>query len=450
MALSGLEIFKKLPKTNCKDCGFPTCLAFAMQVAAGKVGVEKCPHISEEVKKELMEASLPPILKVEIGAGEDSIVVGEETVLFRHDRTFVNQNAFAVTVEDEDEAGRIEEVARRVNDIAYERVGEVLTLDAVCIKNKSGDKDKFMEVVEKVDSLTKKPLILVSKDTGTLKCAAEAFKEKKPLIHAATVDNVDSIINITGETGCPVVVRGETFEDVRTLTEKMGNYGIKNIVIDIGTRNFKNDFYNQIVLRKSAIEQKNRLFGYPTIVFPGEMTDNILKETLMASVFVAKYASIVVLSNANYQNIFPLMVYRQNIYTDPRMPMQVEQNIYKIGNPGGNSPVLITTNFSLTYFIISGEVENSKVPSWLLVMDVEGQSVLTAWAAGKFVPEMIARFVRESGIADKVNKKELVIPGYVAQLKDELEEELEGGWKVVVGPREAGEVPRFLKEYVAW
>ena len=447
MALSGLEIFKKLPKTNCKDCGFPTCLAFAMQLAAGKIELDKCPHISEEAKEALSEASQPPILKVEIGTGEDSFVVGEETVLFRHDRTFVNQNAFAVAIEDNMDDGQIEELVKKINAIAYDRVGQILKVNAICIKNKSSSKEKFIEVIGKVGSLTKKPLILVSGDPQALKSAAETFREKKPLIHAADSGNVDIFIDIGKETGCPVAVRGKTFDDVAAVTEKMRNAGIKNLVIDIGARNFKDDLYNQVILRTAAIKQKNRLFGYPTIVFPDEMTDDPLKEALIASVFVAKYGSIIVLSNADYQNIFPLLVFRQNIYTDPRRPMQVEQKIYEIGSPGDNSPVLITTNFSLTYFIISGEVENSKVPSWLLVMDVEGQSVLTAWAAGKFVPELIAQFVKKSGIADKVKKKELVIPGYVAQLQGELEDELGEGWKVIVGPREAGEVPKFLKEY---
>src|SRR4030042_812596 len=321
MALSGLEIFKMLPKTNCKDCGFPTCLAFGMQLAAGKVELEKCPHISEEAKKALSEASQPPILKVEVGEGDDSFVVGEETVMFRHDRTFVNQNAFAVAIDDDIDTGKIEEILKDVNAIAYERVGQILKVDAVCIKNKSKNKEKFLKVVGDVALLTKKPLILVSEDPETLKSAAGMFK---------------------------------------------------------------GDFYNQVLLRMAAIKQKNRLFGYPTIVFPGEMTNDPLKETLIASVFVAKYGSIIVLSNASSQNIFPLLVYRQNIYTDPRRPMQVEQKIYEIGSPNESSTVLVTTNFSLTYFIISGEVESSKVPSWLLVMDVEGQSVLTAWAAGKF------------------------------------------------------------------
>jgi len=448
MALSGLEIFKKLPKTNCKECGFPTCLAFAMQLAAGKVELEKCPHISDEVKEALSEASQPPILKVEIGVGEESFAVGEETVLFRHDRTFVNQNAFAIIIEDDMDSGKIEEVVKNINSIVYERVGQILKLDAVCIKNKSENREKFLKVVGDVTSLTKKPLILVSVDPETLKSAADMFKENKPIIHAATADNIDFFIAIGKETGCPIAVRGKTFEDIAAITEKMRNAGIKNLVIDIGSRDFKDDFYNQIILRMAAIKQKNRLFGYPTIVFPDEMTDDPLKETLIASIFVAKYGSIIVFSNTNSQNIFPLLIYRQNIYTDPRRPMQVEQKIYEIGSPNESSPVLITTNFSLTYFIISGEVESSKVPSWLLVMDVEGQSVLTAWAAGKFVPELIAQFIKKSGIAEKVKKKEIVIPGYVAQLQGELEEELGEEWKVVVGPREAGEVPKFLKEYI--
>jgi len=447
MALSGLEIFKKLPKTNCKDCGFPTCLAFAMQLAAGKVELEKCPHISEEAKKALSEASQPPILKVEIGIGDDSFTVGEETVLFRHDRTFVNQNAFAVTVKDNMDSGKIEEMIKSINKVEYERVGQVLKIDAVSIKNESKSKEKFLEVIDKIVSLTKKPLILVSSDPETLKAAAEKFKDNKPLIHAAAGDNVDLFIEIGKNTGCPIAVKGKSFEDIAAMTEKMRGAGIKNLVIDIGSRDFKSDFYNQTILRMAAIKQKNRLFGYPTIVFPDEMTDDPLKEALIASVFVAKYGSIIVLSNADSQNIFPLLVYRQNIYTDPRRPMQVEQKIYEVGSPGEDSPILITTNFSLTYFIISGEVEASKVPSWLLVMDVEGQSVLTAWAAGKFVPELIAQFVKKSGIADKVKKKEIIIPGYVAQLQGELEEELGDEWKVVVGPREAGEVPKFLKGY---
>jgi acetyl-CoA decarbonylase/synthase, CODH/ACS complex subunit gamma len=449
MALSGLDIFKKLPKTNCKDCGFPTCLAFAMQLAAGKVELEKCPHVSEQAKEELAEASQPPILKVEIDAGENSFKIGEETVMFRHDRTFVNQNAFAVTINDNDEPAKIEEVLSNINSLKYERVGQILQIDAVCIKNKSNNRDTFLNAVSKIAALTKKPLIFVSSDLETLKTLANQYKDRKPLIHAANASSIDAFISLAKETGCPVAVRGKTFDDIAEATGKMRNEGIKNLVIDIGERNFKSDFLNQITLRRAAIKKKDRLFGYPTIVFADEMTDDTLKETLIASIFVPKYASIIVLSNAKPQNIFPLLVYRQNIYTDPRKPMAVDEKIYEIGSPNADSPVLITTNFSLTYFIISGEVESSKVPCWLLVMNVEGQSVLTAWAAGKFVPEAIANFIKKSGIAEKVSKKEIIIPGYVSQLQGELEEELGDGWRAIVGPREAGDVPKFLKNYIS-
>jgi len=448
MPLSGLDIFKLLPRTNCKDCGIPTCLAFAMQLAAGKIELEKCPHVSEQAKEALEEASQPPILKVEIGAGENVCRIGEETVMYRHDRTFVNPNAFAVAVDDNSDQSKIEEILKKVNDLKYDRVGQILEINAVCLRNTSGDKNTFLETAKNIIGLTNKPIIFASSDTETLKTVISQYKDKKPLIHAIDQSNIDSLTGVIKETGCPVAVKGKTFDDISALTGKLRNEGIRNIIIDIGDRNFKGDFFNQIALRRAAINKKDRLFGYPTIVFPCEMTGDPLKETLIASVFVAKYGSIIVLSNANPQNIFPLLVYRHNIYTDPRKPMAVEQKIYEINSPDTNSPVLITTNFSLTYFIISGEVESSKIPSWLLVMDVEGQSVLTAWAAGKFVPEMIANFVKKSGIEQKVGKKEIVIPGYVAQLQGELEDELGNEWKVVVGPREAGEVPKFLKNYV--
>ncbi len=293
----------------------------------------------------------------------------------------------------------------------------------------------------------KKPLIFVSKDTEALKEVAVLYKNIRPLIHAIDSKNIDALQGVIKESGCPVVVKGDTFDEVSDFTNKLRNTGIKNIIIDMGKRDLKETFYNQIILRRAAVVKQDRSLGYPTIVFSDEMTDDLLMETLIASLFVTKYAAIIVLSDFIPENIFPLLVYRQNIYTDPRKPMAVEQKIYDINNPGPDSPVLITTNFSLTYFIISGEVESSKVPSWLMVMDVEGQSVLTAWAAGKFVPELIANFIKKSGITEKVSKKEIIIPGYVAQLQGELEDELDGEWKIVVGPREASEVPKFLKNY---
>ena len=449
MPLSGLDIYKLLPKTNCKDCGFPTCLAFAMQLAAGKIELEKCPHVSEQAKGALAEASQPPILKVEIGSGENSYKIGEETVLFRHDRTFVNPNAFAVAVNDDDDPAKIESTIKAVNSLKYDRVGQTLEINAICLKNTSKNKDTFLAAAKKIAEATSKPFIFVSGDAETLKAAAESYKDRNPLIHAVDSANIDMMLDVINQTRCAVVVRGKSFDDISAVTEKLRNSGIKKIIIDIGDRNLKEDFFNQISLRRAAINKKDRLFGYPTIIFADELSSDPIRETVIASIFVAKYGSIIVLSNADPENIFPLLVYRQNIYTDPRKPMAVDQKIYEINNPDAQSPVLITTNFSLTYFIISGEIESSKVPAWLLVMDVEGQSVLTAWAAGKFVPELIANYVKKSGISEKISKKKLIIPGYVSLLQGELEDELGEGWEIVVGPREAGEVPKFLKNYVS-
>jgi acetyl-CoA decarbonylase/synthase, CODH/ACS complex subunit gamma len=446
MALSGLDIFKLLPKTNCKDCGFPTCLAFAMQLASGKIELEKCPHVSEQAKTNLAEASQPPILGVEIGVGEEKFKIGEETVLFRHERTFVNQNAFAVAVSDEDDISKIEEVIKKADEVKYERVGQILQVDAIAVMNASNDKAKFLAAAKKAGSITKKPLILVSEDAQALADAARALKDLKPLLCGANLSNSDAILEICKETGCPVVISGKDFAQTGDIVEKFKAQGIKNIVLKIGSDNLKENFSNQVILRRSAIKKKIRTFGYPTIVFSNLMTSDPLKEAAIASIFVAKYAGIIVISNTDYENILPLLIYRQNIYTDPRKPMQVDEKIYEIGNPDKNSPILITTNFSLTYFIVSGEAENSKIPAWLLVMNVEGQSVLTAWASGKFVPEEVAKFIKRSGIEEKTSKKEIIIPGYVAQLKGELEDELPG-WKIIVGPREAGEISKFLKAY---
>ncbi|MBM3705269.1 MAG: acetyl-CoA decarbonylase/synthase complex subunit gamma, partial [Actinobacteria bacterium] len=289
MPLSGLDIFKLLPKTNCKDCGFPTCLAFAMQLAAGKVELEKCPHVSEQAKDALSEASQPPILKVEIGTGEKSVKVGEETVLYRHDRTFVNPNAFAVSIDDNAGQSKFEETVNRVNTLKYDRVGQVLEISAIFLKNTSEDKNIFMSAAEKVISATAKPVIFSSGDAELLKNLAVQYRDKKPLIHAIDAGNIDRLKDTIKETGCPVVVKGKTFDEISELTGKLRNEGIKNIVIDVGERKIKGDFFNQITLRRAAISKKDRLFGYPTIVFPSEMTDDPLKETLIASVFVAKY-----------------------------------------------------------------------------------------------------------------------------------------------------------------
>ena len=445
MPLTGLDIYKKLPKTNCKECGFPTCLAFAMNVAAGKVGLEKCPYISEEAKAELEEVSAPPQRTVEIGVGEGALKVGGETVMFRHEKTFVNPPGIAVLITDQMDESEIEGRIRRLKELQYERVGLTLKAEMAALKDTTGDPDRFRQLVEKVVSMDGFPLILMSEKPEVIAEALKVCADRKPLIYAATKENAEEMGKLAQEHGCPIVAKAESLQELPEVTKKLMDMGIRDIVLDSGARTLKDALRDQTLIRRAALLNRFRPLGFPTIALPCEMTDDPMREALIASALIAKYAGILVLSNFDGHILFPLLVERLNIYTDPQRPMAVSEGIYEIGNPDENSPVLITTNFSLTYFIVSGEIENSRVPSYLLVKDTEGLSVLTAWAADKFVAETIAPFVKKSGIEQRVKHRKIIIPGYVARIAGELEDEL-GDWEVLVGPREASNIPAYLRE----
>lgn len=442
MALTGIQIYKMLPQTNCGDCGVPTCLAFAMKLAAGQAELDACPHVSDEAKDQLGAASAPPVLPVTIG----NFKVGGETVLFRHEKTFVNPTGIAVLVTDKMSDSDIDKRLKNFKDLQYDRVGLLLKSDLIAVKSETGDAAAFEKLVNKVKDAVDAGMILISDKTDVLTAGAKLLDGKKPLLYAATKDNVEEIGNIAKENKCSVAVKGDGFDEVIALTSKLTDMGLKEIVIDSGSRKLRKAFEDQIIIRRAAVKQTFRPLGFPTITFPCEMADNFMEEVLIASTFIAKYGGIVVLSDLEGHALFPLLVQRMNIYTDPQRPMATEQGIYEINNPDENSPVLITTNFSLTYFIVSGEIEGSRVPTWLLVMDTEGLSVLTAWAAGKFVADAIGPFVKKSGIDAKIKNKSLVIPGFSASISGELEEEL-AGWKITIGPREAAHIPAFLKEY---
>jgi acetyl-CoA decarbonylase/synthase complex subunit gamma len=309
------------------------------------------------------------------------------------------------------------------------------------VKCDSGHAEKYAALVARVKQQTDASLILISTDPAILAAGLKACTDRKPLLYAATQENLDNVAALAKESSCPVAVKGSNLENAAQLTERLAKAGVKDTVIDTGARTIKQALGDQIRLRTAALA-KIRSLGCPTIVFPAEMTDDPLKEALIASVFIAKYASIIVLSNLEGHSLFPLLVERLNVYTDPQRPLATKEGIYEIGSPNENSPVLITSNFSLTYFIVSGEIENSKTPAYLLVKDTEGLSVMTGWAAGKFVADTIAPFVKKSGIADKVKHHKLVIPGYIASESGGLEEEL-NGWKIEVGPREAAHIPAW-------
>lgn len=442
MALSGLQIFKLLPKTNCKDCGFPTCMAFAMQLASGKAELSQCPHVSAEAAAELGEAAAPPVRKVTIGTGDFAVVVGEETVLYRHEKRFEHPPGIAVLVDDSVDDAEFQARLDTFKGQVFERVGQLLRAKLFAIE--SADAGKLAERVKKASDETGAGIVIMSDDPAALKAAAEPIKDQKPLLYAATSATFDAVSAAAKELGVPFAIKAATLDELAELGEKCVAGDFKEVILDPMSANLQDALRDQTYIRRAAIKKKFRALGFPTIAFPCKMTDDPLLKTVYAGVFVAKYAGIIVIDTIDPAQVMPLLILAQNIYTDPQRPMQMDQGIYPINEPTADSPLLITTNFSLTYFTLMGEVEASKVPTWLLVMDTEGQSVLTSWAAGKFVADAIAVFVKKSGIDEKVNHRKIIIPGYVAQISGELEEEL-GDWEVIVGVREAADVPRYLR-----
>ena len=444
MALTGIQIFKLLPKTNCKECGVPTCLAFAMNLASGKAELDSCPYVSDEAREQLAEASAPPIRPVVIGTGVRKLTVGGETVQYRHEKTFYNPTGLAACVGSDISMADLESKLKVWNAFQFERVGLNLRPELVALKDVGGDAAAFAEKAKKIAESSEFSLILMTEDPEVMKAGIEASKFKKPLIYAATADNVDDFGAMAKENDLPLAVKSDSVEGLVPLTEKLTEMGLKDLVIDSGARELKQSFSDQVALRRAALKDGNRAVGFPTIVFPCEMASNLDVETMIGAMFVAKYGGIVVFSDFTSESLFPLLLERLNIFTDPQRPMTVTEGIYEIGNPDENSPVMVTTNFALTYFIVSGEIEGSRVPTWLLIKDAEGLSVMTAWAAGKFSGDDVGMFVKKSGITDKVKHQEVIIPGYAAAIAGDVEEELPG-WTITVGPREAAHIPGFLK-----
>ncbi|MDK9709456.1 MAG: acetyl-CoA decarbonylase/synthase complex subunit gamma [Desulforhopalus sp.] len=444
MALTGIQIFKLLPKTNCKECGVPTCLAFAMNLASGKAELDSCPYVSDDARAQLAEASAPPIRPVAIGKGVRAAKTGGETVLCRHEKTFFNPTLFAGTITSDTAVAVVEAKLKVWNALQYERVGLNLRPELVALKDVNGDGVAFATLAKLVAETSEFNLVLMSESAEIIAGAVAVAGFKRPLIYAATAANVDAYGKIALENGLPLAVKADSIDGLIALTDKLVGMGLKDLVLDSGARDVKQALEDQVAIRRAALKAGNRSLGFPTITFPCEMASNIATEGLIAGMFVAKYGGIVVLSDLTTEVIFPLLLERLNIFTDPQRPMTVTQGIYEIGAPNENSPVLVTTNFALTYFIVSGEIEASKVPSWLLIKDSEGLSVLTAWAAGKFGGDDVGMFVKKSGIMDKVKHTELIIPGYAAAIAGDVEEELQG-WTITVGPREAAHIAGFLK-----
>jgi acetyl-CoA decarbonylase/synthase complex subunit gamma len=442
MPLTGLEIYKLLPQTNCKECGYPTCLAFAMKLAAKQAELKGCPYVSEASKAKLEAASAPPIRLIQIAGDEAKLEVGNETVLFRHEKTFYHRPGLFLHLRDSEPVDELKRKAAEADAFQVDYVGIRLGLDGFLIEAASGQEAAFTAAIGAVRSASHKPLILMAATPELARAGLQACAGTRPLLHAATGENAAAMAEIAKQAKVPLVAQAETLEGLAELTATLTGAGVEDIVLDPGVRGYRSSLHTLTHLRRLALRKNFRPLGFPVITFPG--LGQGVDEPLMAAEHIAKYAGFIVLESFDPAAIYPLLVLRQNIYTDPQKPIQVQPGIYEINSPDGKAPVLVTTNFSITYFAVANEVEGAGWPAWLVVTDAEGMSVLTAWAAGKFDAERIAKSVKGFGVGEKVGHQRLIIPGQVAVLSGELEEELPG-WQIMVGPREAVDIGGFLK-----
>jgi len=440
--MTGLQIFKLLPKTNCGECGVPTCMAFAMKLAAMNADLAACPYASEEAKKIIGAASKPPIRLVKIGPPGREVPIGNETVMFRHDKTFVHPTAVAIAFPDNESLTDLSHKLAEVREYCLERAGEQLRINLVLVDNFSEEVKPFVDLVKTAAGSTGMGIILRTTNLEALEAGLKELKGKRPLIHAATPANAEAVAALALKYDAPLVARAATLDELAALTTRLATLGLKEIVLDLPADNPAAALQYNTIIRKAALKNAFEPLGYPIINFVTALDD--ASAVADASTYLCKYASIVVLDRMKLELLLPLMMLRQNIYTDPQKPIQVDPRVYPIGEPGKDALLVVTTNFSLTYFMVSGEIENSGVPANLLVVDTEGMSVLTGWAAGKFSGEKVAAAVKASGLGDQPGKHRVIIPGYVAQISGEVEEGLPG-WEVLVGPGEASDIGSFMK-----
>ncbi len=439
MALTGMQIYKLLPKTNCKECGLPTCMAFAMQVAAKQKSLTDCPPVSDEAKAALSEASTPPMKLVKVGPSGKQFEIGQETVMFRHDEKFHRPCGIAVRIpaslSDDEAIAKCE----LINGSVFQRVGETLKVELAAVEVDGCDNP-----VSRVKSIADKsnvPLILIGKDASIMKDACEAVKDVYPLIYRADASNIDVFIEIASSMKLPLAVTGSSLEELSDLTQKAKDKGVEDMILSFGSEDLGDTVRSLTITRRASLRKNFRPFGYPAMV--EIKAENSNDETVIASAFAAKYAGIVIVDNTEPWELLTIMTVVQNVYTDPQVPNTVEAKLYEIGNPDENSPVMFTTNFSLTYFSVESEVERSKVPTYICVVDTEGLGVLNAYAGDKISAEKVVKTIQEQKVAEKVKHKKLIIPGLLPIFRAEIEDTSEWS-EVLIGPEKAREIPAFL------
>ncbi|UCE45066.1 MAG: acetyl-CoA decarbonylase/synthase complex subunit gamma [Methanobacteriota archaeon] len=435
---TAMEIYKLLPKTNCGECKFPTCLAFAMQLANQKVALDACPHVSPEAKAALEESGAPPIRLVSFGSGDLAVKMGDETQLFRHDKTFYNPTVLGLVADDADGLDAMKAKIEEAHAMSFERVGQIMRVDSVALRHSTGSVDDFVEAV-KTAAGRELPVVIMCDDAGLAAKAADACSDRKPLLYRATASNFDAMVAVAKEKSLPLVVGASTLEELTELADKAKKAGLNDLVLEPGTESLADMLVKMTAIRRAAVKNKFRPLGFPTIAILGPDMMNHMK----AAMGVMKYSSALLMDDMPREMVYPLLALRQNIFTDPQVPIQVKAGLYSVGEPTDKSPVMFTTNFSLTYFTVRADIEKSKIPAWMLVVDTEGQSVMTAFAAGKLTPESVAKSIDDFQVKEKSSRNEIIIPGMVSRMSGKLAELTD--MKVTVGPRESSGLPKMMK-----
>jgi acetyl-CoA decarbonylase/synthase complex subunit gamma len=440
VALKALDIYKLLPKKNCKECGDPTCLTFAMKLAGGKADVDLCPYLDDQAKAVLGATTRPPIRRVRIGVGERSFEVGEEFVLYRHEKTFYHQPGIVFDVSDTQSPDEITSITKRVRDEAFTRVGTDLRFSGIAVRNRSDTTDRFAAAVGIIENVADLPLVLISASTAALSAALVHCGTYRPLIHAATKGNFKEMCALAKQHGCPLVIKANQLDQLAELAKDCSAEGVQDLVMDLSPASLYEFIASSTGIRQLAITRTAPDLGYPVYL---DATIGVLQDAWIV-LGIVKYASVIVTAPLSRASAKAALTLRQNVYTDPQKPIQMNPGLYRVGSPGKDAPVLMTVNFSLTFFTLEGYLESARIPCFMLIVDTEGLSVLTAVAAGKLNETLVRDAIRKSDVEKEVSHKKLIIPGYAAPLSGRIEEAT--GWKVMVGPRDAAEIGDFLNK----
>ncbi|MGD9130408.1 MAG: acetyl-CoA decarbonylase/synthase complex subunit gamma [Candidatus Bathyarchaeota archaeon] len=458
--LSPIDVYMLLPKTNCKECGEDNCMAFATKVVNREVTIDQCPPLltkkHEKNYLKLKEMLKPAVKEVTVGADDSAINVGGKLVMYRHEFTYFNPTAIAIDVTDEMSDKELSERIKKIQEFSYIYIGNDLKLQMIAIRSTSGDPDKFKAAVKEVAEKTKLPVILCSFDSAIMESGLMAIPKARPLIYAATKDNWNEMAELALMYKCPLAVSAPNdLNLLRSLVKTLKEYGVEDLVLDPGTfpsAGLGDTINNFTMLRRAACNMGDELVGYPLIGTPivawtepaNSPTVSAWKEAQVASMLITRYADILIMHGTEGWALLPLTVLRQNIYTDPRKPVAVEAGLRTIGTPDENSPVMMTSNFALTYYTVEQDIESAGKSAYLLVVDSEGTAIDSGVAGRKLTADTVADAIKESKVEEKVKHRKLIIPGKAARISGEIEEL--SNWEVLVGPQDSSGIPKFLQD----